>query len=379
MAPIADSTSADGWIKDGGPFAVRHVCLIAPSPPPYGGMALQAKQLEQRLVQDGNSVTFFPSNFLFPKWMAALERIPVIRTLMRAAMIWILLWRRIRNVEVVHVLASSWLYFFVVVCPAVIVGRLRGKRIVLNYRGGEAQAFLRSYKWAAKPVFRWAHVVTTPSEFLAGVIRSSLGIPVSIVPNILDTKRFQYRERKVLQPRMIVTRHLEEIYDVESVLRAFRILQQRHSDAVLWIAGTGSQAPRLRQLVEELELKNVSFLGHVPHEQLPALYDQCDILVNASRVDNFPGSLVEASAAGLVVVSTWAGGIPFLYQDGASAMLVAPGDWRGLAGAVERVLDDPQLAASLTARAKAVAEGCDWRHVRKSLYAAYDGAEKGPR
>jgi len=371
MAAVVD-ISADEGRKADTPIAHR-VLLVAPSPPPYGGMALQARQLERRLVQDGNSVTFFASNFAFPGRLRTLDRIPVFRTLLRAATIWILLWRPTKAAEIVHVLAASWLYFFAVVCPAIIIGRIRGKRIVVNYRGGEAERFFRWWGWVARPILRWAQVVTAPSEFLAGVIRKYLGIPVVIVPNILDTGIFQYRERVSLQPKLIVTRHLEEIYDIESVLRAFRLIQQQYPAAALLIAGTGSQEVRLRARVKQWVLQNVRFLGHVPHEQLPAVYDQCDILLNASRVDNFPGSLVEASAAGLVVVSTQAGGIPFIYQDGVSALLVAPGDWKGLAASAGRVLENPVLATSLARQAAAMARRCDWQQIREVLYAVYGG------
>ena len=67
------------------------------------------------------------------------------------------------------------------------------------------------------------------------------------------------------------------------------------------------------------------FLGYVDRQKLPAIYSECDILLNASRVDNFPGSLLDASAAGLAVVSTNAGGIPFIYTDGENALLVEVG------------------------------------------------------
>ena len=88
------------------------------------------------------------------------------------------------------------------------------------------------------------------------------------------------------------------MYDIEAVLQAFRSVQRWHPAASLWIAGTGSEEARLRQLVATWELANVRFLGEMPHKELPAIYDECDVYLNASRVDNFPGALLEASAAG---------------------------------------------------------------------------------
>ncbi len=347
------------------------VLLIAPAPPPYGGMALQAIKLERLLRRDGLDVALFPSNFSFKGPLRLLGRIPGVRTSVRALSIWVKLWRQMRDVDTVHILAASWLYFFLVVCPAVIVGRLRRRKIVLNYRGGDAKPFFRTWGWAVRPIFTLATVVTAPSEFLAALIHDRFRISVGIVPNILDTSAFRYRRRDSIQPKMLVARHLEKMYDIETVLKAFRGVQQNRPDASLWIAGTGSEEQRLRKLVSQWGLHNIRFLGQIPHEELPAIYDQCDILVNASLADNFPGALLEASAAGLVIVSTSPGGIPFIYRNGETALLVEPGDWQGLANAVESILERPSMGLQLAAAATRLAESCDWTHVRRALYAAY--------
>jgi len=352
--------------------AAGPVLLVAPVPPPYGGMALQAQQLAKFLRMDGNTVLFFQSNLAFPNWLQWLDRLPGLRTLVRSTLIWITLWSKVRQAKIVHVFAASWVYFFTVVCPAVIVARALGKRVVLNYRGGEAEKFFGLWGWLARPIFKMAQVVTAPSGFLAGVIQSEFQVPVPIVPNILNLSAFKYRERARFAPKMLVTRHLEEIYDIESVLKAFRSVQEGHPEASLIIAGTGNQEGHLRSLASSWNLKNVDFLGRVEHQHLPSVYDQCDILLNASTVDNFPAALVEASAAGLAVVSTSPGGIPFIYQNRKNALLVDVGDWQGLARSVEALLEDPALGPELTKAALATVQAFDWSEVRKCLYRVYD-------
>ena len=347
------------------------VLLVAPAPPPSGGMAIQARQLEKLLNADGTPAVLFPSNFTLTGPLQFLEKVPGLRTLMRAALIWVKLWKPVRQADVVHVLAASWLYFFVVVYPAVLLGRALGKRVVLNYRGGEAGPFFKRYGWAVRPAFRIAGVITAPSEFLAEMIRARFRTPVSIVPNVLDTSIFRYRQRTAIRAKMLVTRQLEKIYDIESVLKAFRAVQEHHPAASLWIAGTGSQETYLKRLATEWNLKNLRFLGQVEHRELPAIYDQCDIYLNASLVDNFPAGLLEASASGLVVVSTAPGGIPLLYRNREEALLVAPGDWEGLARSVETILADSSLARVVTRAAAALPAMCAWRKVRESLYQAY--------
>lgn len=350
---------------------VMRILLIAPAPPPYGGMAIQAELLWRKLGEDGFPAEVLGYNHPLPRTLRIFEKIPAIRTLFRALRFCFQFWRRARKCDVVHVLAASWLYFFLIVSPAVLIGRLRGKRIVLNYRAGNADGFLKRCAWLVRPVFLLAHVITAPSGFLATVISERLGISVRIVPNVVDFSRFRFRERSFLQPKMLVTRHLEPLYDVECVLRAFQEIQSAYPAASLCIAGTGTQEASLRTLSQTLELKNITFMGYVDHARLADIYRERDILLNASRVDNFPGSLMEASAAGLAVVSTNAGGIPYIYESGKSALLVPIGDCEGLASAVKRLLEDQELARRLITSGLLVCGRCNWANVRQSLYAAY--------
>lgn len=347
------------------------VLLVAPVPPPYGGVALQAKQLRKLIRQDGIAADQLAHNQPFPVWLRFLERVPALRTFLRAGLFYIRFWRQVRNQDVVHILASSWLNCLLVVCPAILMARLRGKKVVLNYRGGDADQFLKWWGWLTKPFFQMANVTTAPSRFLSQVIQKRIGIPVTIVPNMVNFSLFRYRERFSFQPKMVATRHLEDAYDVESVLRAFRQIQLNFPDASLWIAGTGSEEVRLRKLASVWKLGNVRFLGYVDHQALPGIYDQCDILLNGSRIDNFPGSLMEASASGLVVVSTNAGGIPFIYENGKNALLVDVGDWRALAAQVELVLRHQDLARQLTSAGVDLCRQCDWQNVRRALYEVY--------
>jgi len=93
--------------------------------------------------------------------------------------------------------------------------------------------------------------------------------------------------------------------------------------------------------------------------------------VNASLVDNFPGALLEASAAGLVVVTTAAGGIPFIYENGRTAFLVKPGDSSALAESIEYILEHRGVAMRMAEAARTVASPCEWSEVRKQLFYAY--------
>jgi glycosyltransferase involved in cell wall biosynthesis len=64
-------------------------------------------------------------------------------------------------------------------------------------------------------------------------------------------------------------------------------------------------------------------------------------------MDNLPTVIMEAMATGLPVISTDLGGIPEMVVQNETGFLVQPGDAVTLAGAIEKVVDDGQLAQSL--------------------------------
>ena len=347
------------------------VLLVAPVAPPYGGMQLQATLLANLLGQEGVRVVHIPSNPRFSKRLAFMERVRGVRPFARALVFCHHLWRALPEVDVVHVMAASWLYFFLVVYPALYLARLRRVRVVLNYRGGEADLFLHRLGLIANPAFRMANLVTAPSDFLKTVLERRTGVPVEVIPNIVSLAEFRFRDRSRFRPVMLVTRHLEKMYDVATVIGAFSRVQKRWVEATLWVAGVGGEESALRSLVSKRGISGVRFLGHVPHEDLAAVYDQCDICLNASRVDNFPGALLEASACGLVVISTGAGGIPYIYRNEHSALLVNPGDEVALADAVERILRDPSLGHRLAKGGAELVRGFEWARIRSGLFRTY--------
>jgi glycosyltransferase involved in cell wall biosynthesis len=94
-------------------------------------------------------------------------------------------------------------------------------------------------------------------------------------------------------------------------------------------------------------------LGRLPNDEVLALYAGADVVAVPSVIpDAFSRVILEAMAAGRPVVGTDVGGTPELIQDGETGLLVPRHDPAALAAALERLLDDPALAARLGAAAR---------------------------
>ena len=330
-------------------------------------MALQAAALAERLRTEGIEVFAIPTN---PRLPAPLSDVKGFRTLLQSGIYLLRLLRILPRVQVIHVLAASYFYFFARVAPAILLGRLFGRRVVLNYRGGEAPRFLRAFGLLLKPILRAASVITVPSDFLKKTFQEH-SLSAVTVPNLIDLGQFKYRRRERLEPRFLVSRNLEPMYNIKMALLAYNIVQRRHPEARLDVVGSGSEEKALITWTKEHRLEGVAFHGAVSHERMAEFLDGVDILLNPTNVDNFPLSLLEAFACGVAVVSTSAGGIPDLLGTSEAALLVPPGDAAAMAEKAMKLLADDALAERTIAAARLVAQKYDWKAVRSSLLRAY--------
>jgi glycosyltransferase involved in cell wall biosynthesis len=117
----------------------------------------------------------------------------------------------------------------------------------------------------------------------------------------------------------------------------------------------------------------VAMFGRVAHDEVPSLLADADVAVAAATGPESVGiALVEAMAAGVPVVASDIAGYREVVRDGVDGLLVPPGDPNALAGAIRRVLSEPELAATLRAAGRSRADVFSWGAVAPRLEAIYD-------
>ena len=352
-------------------LAELKIALVGPLPPPEGGMANQTRQLGELLQRDGAKVTMVQTNAAYrPR---CIESIRGVRALFRLVPYVLTLWQVAGRVDVFHVMANSGWSWHLFVSPALWVARMRGVPAVVNYRGGAAERFLAHSRARVLGTLRHASLVAVPSRFLQEVFGRH-GIPTEIVPNIIDTELFRpARDRAPPAiPHLIVARNLEPIYDIATAVRAFALILQDAPDAKLTVAGSGPEHHALAALAAELGIAEaVTFSGRLDRDRMAELYRSASAMINPSRVDNMPNSVLEAMASGIPVVSTDVGGIPFIVRDGITGLLCRPGDHAAMAAAVKRILRDQPLAARLRDAALIEVQQYTWSRVRATWLELY--------
>jgi glycosyltransferase involved in cell wall biosynthesis len=335
----------------------------------------QAQQLVDGLRAESIEALRIPVNLCWRGLIGRLDDIRIVRSFARFPVFLARLIVGAARADVLHIMAASGLYFYLFSFPALLVARLFGCRAILNYRGGAARSFFRKHRLAVRPAVALAHAVVVPSAFLVAVFREELGIEPIIVPNVCDLARFEGGARETFEPVFIVARHLEPIYNVACVIRAFVDIRRALPDATLHVLGGGSEETTLRQLAErEGAAASIVFHGYVDHSRVPELYRRASVFLNGSNVDNTPNAILEAFAAGLPVITTAAGGIPYLVEHGRTGLLVPLDDAPAMAREALRLIANQPLAATLARNGRELVSRSAWPNVFRLLRSIYSPA-----
>jgi len=351
-------------------MARLNIAMVAPSMGILGGQAVQASRLVRSWRDDPDIHAWLvPINPVPPgpfRWMVTVK---YLRTVATQLVYWPLLFKELRKADLVHVFSASYSSFLLAPLPAVLVAKLLGKPVVMNYRSGEAPDHLKR-SGIARTTLRHVDRNAVPSRFLHDVF-ATFGIRADIIPNIVDVERFRFRRRERLRPWILSTRNFETLYNLPCTLRAFRLVQDRFPDAQLTLVGAGSQDEALRRLTRELRLAHVTFAGRVPPDDIWRYYAEADLYLQTPNIDNMPASVLEAFASGCPVVATHAGGVPAILTNDLHGLLVPCDDHQAAADAMIRLLEDPALARRLADGALDTCARYQWSSVRAQWVALY--------
>lgn len=158
-----------------------------------------------------------------------------------------------------------------------------------------------------KPLLKYIHEFTAPSEAAAEYVCSLTDAPVAIIPNGIDLEAFKVPARRsdVRKKKTIFyVGRLEQRKGVKYLLLAFQRLQQKHPEVSLVVAGDGPDREKLEMLAADLELKNVTFAGRISDKEKHRYLRTADLFCSpALHGESFGIVLLEAMASGLVTVA----------------------------------------------------------------------------
>ena len=319
-----------------------------------GGISVQVKLLRDLLRGEG-----YVCDILSTKGSIA-KRIKAVFALLSKG----------RKYDVFHIHACSDRGFL----PAVLgisIGRLLRKRIILTFHGGGAENFFRKKQRFVKRYLNRTSANIVLSGFI-GRIFDQYGIKYTVIPNVLDVDDSAYKARTDIKPRYISIRSLTETYNIECTLKAFGIVQEKYPDAILTLLGDGPLKSELERYVVDHRLQNVTFVGQVPNTEIYHYLDEADIMVSSSRFDNMPVSVLEGFKAGLLVIASNVGGIPYMIEDGKNGFLFESDNAPEMADKMMAAVDYPEQSLEMINKAHLCLKQYTWEEVSTRLLPLYN-------
>jgi len=189
-----------------------------------------------------------------------------------------------------------------------------------------------------------------------------------VIPNGVDAERYG-RAVPVARwqdgtPNILFVGRFEARKGLLDLLKAYRHIRKDGVDARLLLVGGGPQEREARRYVATRRMGGVEFLGRVSDDEKLQLFRTADVYCSpATGRESFGIVLLEAMAAGAPIVASDIHGYKGVVRRGREALLVPPHEPKELATAIERVITDPELAATFRANGPVRAAEFSWPRV----------------
>jgi glycosyltransferase involved in cell wall biosynthesis len=253
---------------------------------------------------------------------------------------------------------------------------------IVSLRGsdvpGYSERFTMLYKLINPIIFKiWknAQFVIANSEGLRDLaLKSQQQKEIGVILNGIDIGEFHPKNelRMADQFRILCVSRVTPRKGLRFLVQAMKILTGRYPHLRMVVAGDGNERESLQHLAMGLGLEDkIVFLGIVPHEKLPALYQEANAFILPSLNEGMSNTMLEAIASGLPIVATDTGGTKEMVQDGVNGLIVAMKDADDLAEKIERLILNSQECESMGIASRQRAEGLSWESVAKRYVEEY--------
>ena len=197
-----------------------------------------------------------------------------------------------------------------------------------------------------KSVLKYLDEMTAVSDSAAEYVTSLTDTPVTIIPNGIDLAKYKFSpDKKPSSSKTILyIGRLEKRKGVKFLLQAYQILSQDDDGLKLIIAGDGPDRKKLELLTDELDLKNVSFLGYISEEVKLELLSEADLFCSPAIFgESFGIVLLEAMATGTVASAGNNSGYSDLMQGVGSLSITNPQDISEFARQLKLLVNEPEI------------------------------------
>ncbi|MDC3284949.1 glycosyltransferase family 4 protein [Flavobacteriaceae bacterium] len=231
--------------------------------------------------------------------------------------------------------------------------------------GGNLPNRLKDNPLLSSLIFNNSFQNIAPSGYLKFEFEKK-GYATLLIPNVIPVSYYTFKERKKITPKLLYVRAFAKIYNPTMAIEVLKELKKTYSKAVLCMVGPDKDGTLndVQQLIDKYQLHHsVEITGVLSKDIWHKKSEDFDIFINTTNVDNTPISVVEAMALGLTVVSTNAGGLPYLIDNGKEGFLVEKNQSFEMVKKIDNIIRENSSYIAKNARIKV--NSFDWSVVRR--------------
>ncbi len=167
-----------------------------------------------------------------------------------------------------------------------------------------------------------------------------------VVPNGVDIEKFSNKyHSNNMKPTILYAGVLRRRKGLDVLIEALGRVRKVFPSVELVLVGKGGDESRLKLLADKYQMnETIKFMGGVGERELLMHYAEASIFVSPTYFDTYPTSILEAMAMGKPIVTTYGSATEDVILNGENGILVNPGDKEGLALAITRLLERPDVA-----------------------------------
>lgn len=245
------------------------------------------------------------------------------------------------------------------------VCRLLRIRYIPILHGGNLERRLKNNPKLSKLIFDNAYKLVSPSNFLKLIFEEYGYKNILYIPNTIEIQDFEFQNRDIDDIKLLWVRSFASIYNPELAVLVLEGLLKEGFVAKLTMVGPEMDGTmkKVKALAVQKGLK-IKFTDKLSRKEWHDLSKDHNVFINTTNYDNAPVSIVEAMALGLPVVSTNAGGLPYLIFDGNDGLLVDKNNADEMIKAIVCLKSDSKLKDKLVENARRKAEAFSWENIK---------------
>jgi glycosyltransferase involved in cell wall biosynthesis len=229
---------------------------------------------------------------------------------------------------------------------------------------------------------RYTRYLILISEYSRKVLKLSPQARYFFIPNPVRSNFFALKNREVKDRLLFVAADISPLKNPLLLLKALPALRKRFHEISLHMVGDFNNSDffdLLKEFISQNQIEqNVRFTGLLTEDEVVREYEECSVFVLTSDQENLPMVVQQAMAAGKPVIATRVGGVAELIRDGATGLLVEPGDLEAVTKGIAMLLCDESYRDRLGRAAKEEAlRKFTGEVVARSTYEVYRSVLRG--